>query len=84
MARDVIRQVQQLRKEANLEMEDRIALYLHTDSAELRQAIEAHRDYIARETLTVQWAAAPLGAGAATANVKIEGQALTIQLCKSA
>jgi isoleucyl-tRNA synthetase len=84
MARDVIRQVQQLRKDANLEMEDRIVLYLHADSAELRQAIEAHRDYIAGETLTVQWATAPLGAGAATANAKVEGQALTIQLRKSA
>src|SRR5262249_47624136 len=84
MARDVIRQVQQLRKDANLEMEDRIVLYLHTESAELRQAIEAHRDYIAGETLTVQWSAAPLGAGAATANGKVEGQALTIQLRKSA
>jgi isoleucyl-tRNA synthetase len=82
MARDVIRQVQQLRKEANLEMEDRIALYLHTESAELRQAIETHRAYIAAETLTVQWAAAPLGDGAASANVKVEGQAVTIQLRK--
>jgi isoleucyl-tRNA synthetase len=87
MARDVIRQVQQLRKEANLEMEDRIALYLHTDSAELRQAIEAHRDYIAGETLTVQWSSAPLGAGAVEPKppgAKVEGQALTIQLRKSA
>ena len=47
MARDVVRQVQELRKEAGLEMEDRIVLYLGTESAALRQAIEAHRDYIA-------------------------------------
>ena len=79
MARDVIRQVQNLRKEANLEMEDRITLYLPTESAELRQAIEKHRDYIASETLTVQWASVPLD-GSPTANVKIEGQALMIQL----
>ena len=84
MARDVVRQVQQLRKEANLEMEDRVVLYLHTESAELRQAIETHRDYIASETLTAQWSSSPLNEGAATANVKIEGQALTIQLRKAA
>jgi hypothetical protein len=72
-----------LRKDANLQMEDRIVLYLHTESATLRQAIETHRAYIANETLTVQWATAPLGDGAATANVKIEGQALTIQLRKA-
>ena len=61
-------------------MEDRIVLYLHTDSAMLRQAIEIHRVYIANETLTVQWATATLGNDAATANVKIEGHALIIQL----
>jgi isoleucyl-tRNA synthetase len=82
MARDVIRQVQNLRKDANLEMEDRITLYLQTESAELRQAIETHRTYIASETLTVQWTSAPLD-GAATANAKVESQALTIQLRKA-
>jgi isoleucyl-tRNA synthetase len=84
MARDVIRQVQQLRKDANLQMEDRIVLYLHTESATLRQATETHRTYIANETLTVQWVTAPLGDDVATASVKIEGQALTIQVRKAA
>src|SRR5262249_58270954 len=60
MARDVVRQVQELRKQSKLEMEDRIALYLETESEPLRQAIEAHRDYIAGETLTTKWATAPL------------------------
>ncbi len=82
MVRDVIRQVQQLRKDANLQMEDRIELYLHTESAALRQAIETHRAYIADQCLVKVWATAPLGNDAATANVKIEGQALTIQLRK--
>ena len=83
MARDVIRHVpQSAQGRGFMSMEDRIVLYLHTESVELRQAIETHRDYIARETLTVQWASAPLD-GAASANVKIEGQALTIQLRKA-
>jgi isoleucyl-tRNA synthetase len=80
MARDVVRQVNQLRKDAALKIEDRIALYLGTESAALRQAIDEHRDYIAAETLTARWATQPLGDGAPTANVKVEGQALTIQL----
>src|SRR5262249_36772702 len=46
MARDVIRQVQQLRKDADLEMEDRIVLYLTTESAKLQAAIAAHQEYI--------------------------------------
>ena len=82
-ARDVIRQVNQLRKEAGLEMEDRIILYLGTESATLDQAIDAHRDYIAAETLTMRWSEEHLGDGAATANVKVDGQALTIHLRKT-
>jgi isoleucyl-tRNA synthetase len=83
MAREVVRHVQQARKDAGLEMEDRITLYLQTESQELRQAIDAHRDYIAAETLTVRWSDAPLGDGAHTANVKVDGQALMIQLRKA-
>ena len=56
MAREVVRHVQELRKTADLKMEDRIVLYLGTDGAELKKAIETHRDYIAAETLTAQWA----------------------------
>lgn len=80
MARDVIRQVQDLRKNADLEMEDRIVLCLATDSAELKLAIDTHRNYIAAETLTKEWADAPFDPH--SAKVKIDGQALTIALRK--
>jgi len=82
MARDVIRLVQDLRKNAGLEMEDRIVLYLGTESEKLKQAIEVHRDYIASETLTAKWLAAPLDGEGQTANVKIDGQALVIGVRK--
>jgi isoleucyl-tRNA synthetase len=80
VAREIIRHVQDLRKTAQLEMEDRIILYLGTDSPILRKAIAAHKTYIANETLTVEWASQPLGGDAHKAQVKIEGQALTIEL----
>src|SRR5260370_33813687 len=64
MAREVIRHVQSARREAELEMEDRIVLYLATDSPKLREAIAAHRDYIASETLTVRWSEQPLAESA--------------------
>jgi isoleucyl-tRNA synthetase len=82
LARDVVRQVQQARKDANLQMEDRIELYLATESTVLRQAIDAHRDYIAGETLTTKWATALTGDGWHKVDVKIEGQPLTIALRK--
>jgi isoleucyl-tRNA synthetase len=84
MARDVVRHVQEQRKEAGLQMEDRIALYLGTDSEKLRQAITAHRDYIAAETLTIEWSAQPLAsAGVHRATARVEGQPLTIELKKA-
>jgi isoleucyl-tRNA synthetase len=83
LAREVVRQVQELRKKANLEMEDRIVLYLGTDSPPQRQAIEAHRDYICAETLTVQLSAKSLDGAVHRAVVKVDGQPLTIELRKA-
>jgi isoleucyl-tRNA synthetase len=80
MAREVVRHVQELRKSAGLEMEDRIVLSLQAEAPALRKAVEAHRDYICRETLAVQFTTVPLGEGAHQANVKVDGQALRIQL----
>jgi isoleucyl-tRNA synthetase len=79
-AREVVRHVQEQRKNAELKMEDRITLHLDAASEALRQAIEAHRDYIAAETLTERWSATPLDGQAHTATVKVDGQELTIQL----
>ncbi len=82
MARDVVRQVQDLRKQSELEMEDRIVLRLDTESAPLQAAIEAHRAYIMAETLAVQWATQPLDGEAHRIGVKVDGQPLTIELRK--
>jgi isoleucyl-tRNA synthetase len=83
MAREVIRQVQELRKKSELQIEDRIELFLGTESTRLRQAIDTHRVYIMNETLTARWATQPLsGDGVHQANVKIDGQPLLIELRK--
>jgi isoleucyl-tRNA synthetase len=50
LARDVVRAVQQARREAGLDVSDRIALRLGGDLAAVA-AIETHRDLIAGETL---------------------------------
>ncbi len=51
MARDFVRQVQQLRKEADLEIENRIRVSYATDNAEVIAAITEWSDYIRSETL---------------------------------
>ena len=82
MARDIIRQVQDLRKKSGLEMEDRIILHLETPSELLGKSIAGHRDYIASETLVLNYSAtAPTDAQ--VAQVKIETHELTITLKKA-
>jgi len=82
MAREVIRYVQNARKDAGLNMEDRIVLYLGATSETLAKAIVTHLAYIAAETLTAMWADQPLGPGAFRIEVRIEGQSLVIELRK--
>ena len=83
MARDVIRFVQDARKDAKLDVADKIALYLGTDSEVLKAAITTHRDTIAAEVQAVQWFDALLtGDGVHTATAKVDGQSLTIMLRK--
>ena len=57
LARDLVRVIQDRRKEIGLEFTDRIEVGVETESAELRQAIEEFGDYIAGETLADSMAA---------------------------
>ncbi|MCI0555248.1 MAG: DUF5915 domain-containing protein, partial [Anaerolineae bacterium] len=51
LAREFVRRVQDLRKSAELDVADRIELFLEASSG-LRSAVEAHKGYITAETLT--------------------------------
>lgn len=82
IARDVVRFVQNSRKDAGLDVADKIALFLGTESDLLKQAIATHRPTIANETQAVQWSETPLNGDAHTATVKVDGQPLTIALRK--
>jgi isoleucyl-tRNA synthetase len=50
MARDFVRHVQQLRKDADLEIEDRIAIYYQTAEPLVSTTLAEWRDYILSET----------------------------------
>ena len=63
MARDVVRFIQDYRKERDLKYNDRIELNLVTDSDELRQALMENESYIRGETLAVSISYEPPGQG---------------------
>lgn len=62
LARDVVRLIQDQRKEISCEYTDRIEVGLVTESAELAAAVASFRDYIAQETLANSVSAVPIGA----------------------
>jgi isoleucyl-tRNA synthetase len=73
LAREVVHAIQIARKEAGLEVEDRISLTLSGDDA-LLDAVRAYEPYVTGETLATEFAVAPPGKGGATA--EIEGRTL--------
>ena len=54
MARELVNKIQNMRKEADFNVSDRIRLSLDTASALVEEAFEVHRDYILTETLTTE------------------------------
>ncbi len=80
-ARDTVRHIQQLRKETDLNIEDRIHLRWSTDSADLARAIEKWSHYIAAETLSVSFEST-LDKGEHK-SLDIDGIALTVKIEKA-
>ena len=86
-AREIVHAVQNARKTAGLEVEDRIELALSGEQA-LIAAAEAHRDYLTGETLAVKLDLTPDATAAAAAmdyseQTEIDGLPLSIGLRRS-
>ncbi len=82
LMREVVRHVQSARKDAGLNVDDRIKLALVADDQEAIEAISEHKDTIASETLAVELLGTPEGLSYA-ADVKVEGHSLRIGLQKA-
>ncbi len=82
LAREFVRRVQDLRKTANLDVADRIELFVEA-SAGLRAAIEAHEEYIKAETLTVKLRFAAAPANAPSVEDGFEGETVKAGLARS-
>lgn len=81
LARDIIRNIQSARKEAGLQVENRINLALITQSEQLMSAIDEFKKLISQETLTGDLSVVQKGYEFKI-NIKVENQELTIELQK--
>lgn len=80
--RDLVRLVQNARKNAGLQVEDRIHLHIQTDNNAIQTALSTHKNTIMAETLAVSLSSQKLSRGHEE-TVKVEGQAVTISLSKA-
>ena len=79
MAREVVRLVQDARKTAGLEVSDRIVLGI-AGSEEVAEALDAHADYVAGETLATELRASSLADATSTQSSEIDGATVTLTL----
>ncbi len=85
IAREVVSRVQRMRRDSGLDVSDRIRLGLSAGPGRLAEAVEAHRGYIAGETLAVsmEMDEAEVDALEYTTRVQISGENLLVGLSRS-
>jgi isoleucyl-tRNA synthetase len=83
LARDLIRVVQQARRDAGLDVSDRITLVVSASDA-VRAAVQAHRDFLAGETLATTVRFEPAGdAASGFAGEVGEGEPVTVAVTRA-
>lgn len=81
LMREIVRHVQSARKQAGLQIDDRIVLSISSDDSEISQAIDAFADVIKAETLAVELNSA--ADESEKYDAKIEGKLVEISLKKT-
>ncbi|HET9174692.1 MAG TPA: isoleucine--tRNA ligase [Candidatus Saccharimonadales bacterium] len=79
--REIVRHVQNARKQAGLDVADRIQLLIGSDSLEIQHAVETHASLITSETLASELGTVPQDAY--TTHVTVEGMDVEIALAKA-
>jgi isoleucyl-tRNA synthetase len=79
LARELVRAIQDRRKEMDCQFTDRIEIGLVTDSQEFRAAVEQFREYIQGETLAVEISSTPIS-GAEPLQVKVAEYSVTLYI----
>ncbi len=83
IARDLVRMIQQARKDANLNVSDRIRLHVDASDA-IASAMRTHQDYIMEQTLAVELSSQKPDKPAFTAENTLDDQKIVISLAVAA
>lgn len=81
LARELVRRIQDLRKQADFDIADRIRVYFRA-SAGLLEATRAFQEYIMNETLAVELVEGTLPAGLASASDEFDGEKVQLAVEK--
>ena len=79
LARELVNKIQNMRKDADFNVSDRIKLSLETPSLLVSEAFQVHQDYILQETLTTAVVEFPSGT-AFTVAQKLNGEPATLSV----
>jgi isoleucyl-tRNA synthetase len=82
LARELVHRIQNLRKSAGLEIEDRIVVH-YSGGDRLRNVFATHGDYVRDETLADALTEGPPPDGATSEEAKIEGEEVTLAVRKA-
>ncbi len=83
LAREVVRRIQVMRKDADFRIEEPIVTYFET-GAELRSVLEEWADYISQETLSRRLVEGPPPTGAYVEQHRVDGQEVTLGIVQVA
>ncbi|WP_129115784.1 isoleucine--tRNA ligase [Halegenticoccus tardaugens] len=72
-ARDVVRRVQEMRKQLDLDVEERIRTRLDVADERVRELVDRHREFVAEETRTAEFVDEPSDVGDVVADVDLDG-----------
>jgi len=82
LAREFVRRVQELRKQAGYLVDDRIHIE-HASTPDLAEAVEVHRHLVAAETLALSIDAVEAPSGESTSEFAFEDQRLRLGLARA-
>ena len=82
LAREFVRRVQDLRKQADLDIADRIRVYYQA-TPKLEEALVSFREYVMNETLAVEMLSQELPHGLPTTSDTFDGEEVKVALIKA-